>query len=172
MKVSSVELDGLRLIELAVHGDARGFFIERFQQARFRDAGQPHDATGSNPVDAHPLVQQECRRTLHERQHRHESATTKQTEPIDRVHVDNIVEEPVAGRVQQVARADLRDPVTVSAQPIAQNGVFSRRAHDAKRIKNGGGPSLRPSPHPANADGGCAGQAHGESVEQQRVVET
>src|SRR5665213_1832782 len=39
MKVVPVEIAGLILVELKVLGDARGFFIERFHQERFREVG-------------------------------------------------------------------------------------------------------------------------------------
>lgn len=41
MKVTPLELKGLMLVELKVLGDARGFFIERFQLERFAEAGLP-----------------------------------------------------------------------------------------------------------------------------------
>jgi dTDP-4-dehydrorhamnose 3,5-epimerase len=42
MKVIDCAIDGLKTIQLDVHGDARGFFIERFHLKRFADAGLPH----------------------------------------------------------------------------------------------------------------------------------
>lgn len=39
MKATPLELDGLLLVELEVHGDSRGFFTERFRQDRFNDLG-------------------------------------------------------------------------------------------------------------------------------------
>ncbi len=42
MKISDCELEGLKIIELDVHGDARGFFVERFHVKRFAEAGLPH----------------------------------------------------------------------------------------------------------------------------------
>lgn len=39
--VTRLELDGLLLVQLAVHGDARGFFVERFQAERFAEHGLP-----------------------------------------------------------------------------------------------------------------------------------
>jgi dTDP-4-dehydrorhamnose 3,5-epimerase len=44
MKIIDVELggphqSGLKLVELRLHGDARGFFVERFVESRFRAAG-------------------------------------------------------------------------------------------------------------------------------------
>ena len=41
MKVTRLDIEGVLLIELVVHGDARGFFVERFQAERFREAGLP-----------------------------------------------------------------------------------------------------------------------------------
>ena len=41
MKVTPCGLDGLLLVELAIHGDRRGFFVERFHAERFRAAGLP-----------------------------------------------------------------------------------------------------------------------------------
>jgi dTDP-4-dehydrorhamnose 3,5-epimerase len=39
MKVSQTDLDGVLLIEPRVFGDGRGFFLETFQSARYREAG-------------------------------------------------------------------------------------------------------------------------------------
>jgi len=41
VKVSDLSLAGLKLIELDVHGDDRGFFIERYNEARFSMSGLP-----------------------------------------------------------------------------------------------------------------------------------
>lgn len=41
MKVTDLSLPGLKLIELKLHGDPRGFFVERYNEARFREAGLP-----------------------------------------------------------------------------------------------------------------------------------
>ena len=41
MKVTDLELPGLKLIELDLHGDSRGFFVERFNHAKFEAAGIP-----------------------------------------------------------------------------------------------------------------------------------
>ena len=41
MKVHAVELKGVMLVDLAVHGDARGFFVERYQEDKFRAHGLP-----------------------------------------------------------------------------------------------------------------------------------
>jgi dTDP-4-dehydrorhamnose 3,5-epimerase len=41
MKVHRLDIEGVLLIELTVHGDARGFFVERYQCERFREQGLP-----------------------------------------------------------------------------------------------------------------------------------
>jgi dTDP-4-dehydrorhamnose 3,5-epimerase len=41
VKISALSLPGLLLIELQVHTDRRGFFIERYNEARFEQAGLP-----------------------------------------------------------------------------------------------------------------------------------
>ena len=41
VKILDLPLADLKLIELQVHGDARGFFVERFHEKRFEEAGLP-----------------------------------------------------------------------------------------------------------------------------------
>jgi dTDP-4-dehydrorhamnose 3,5-epimerase len=41
VKISPLSLPGLLLIELQVHTDHRGFFIERYHEARFVESGLP-----------------------------------------------------------------------------------------------------------------------------------
>jgi len=41
MTVTRLDIEGLALIDLKLFGDARGFFVERFQESRFIDAGLP-----------------------------------------------------------------------------------------------------------------------------------
>lgn len=41
MQVSDCPIPGLKLVKLALHGDGRGFFVERFHEARFAEAGLP-----------------------------------------------------------------------------------------------------------------------------------
>jgi dTDP-4-dehydrorhamnose 3,5-epimerase len=41
MKFVETELKSLMVVELVVHGDQRGFFTERFQEAKFRENGLP-----------------------------------------------------------------------------------------------------------------------------------
>jgi len=42
VKITDGPLEGLKVIDLNVHGDARGFFVERFHVKRFAEAGLPH----------------------------------------------------------------------------------------------------------------------------------
>jgi dTDP-4-dehydrorhamnose 3,5-epimerase len=56
MKVVPLELSGLMLVELKVHGDARGFFIERFQQEAFCAAGLPDRFAQDNHSRSAPGV--------------------------------------------------------------------------------------------------------------------
>ena len=39
MKIQDLELSGLKLIELDVHGDSRGFFVERFNAEKMKALG-------------------------------------------------------------------------------------------------------------------------------------
>jgi dTDP-4-dehydrorhamnose 3,5-epimerase len=48
MKVTPCDLAGLLLIEPAVFGDNRGFFLESWNQRRYREAGLPHDFVQDN----------------------------------------------------------------------------------------------------------------------------
>lgn len=41
MRVDDLEIPGIKLVHLDVHGDARGFFVERFHEKRFQEAGLP-----------------------------------------------------------------------------------------------------------------------------------
>ena len=43
MKVLDTALPGVKLIEPAVYGDARGYFFEAFNRGRFAEAGLPTD---------------------------------------------------------------------------------------------------------------------------------
>jgi dTDP-4-dehydrorhamnose 3,5-epimerase len=42
MKIIDCPLDGLKRIEVDIHADARGFFVERMHVKRFAEAGLPH----------------------------------------------------------------------------------------------------------------------------------
>lgn len=41
MQITDAPLPGLKIIELKLHGDARGFFVERFREDAFAAAGLP-----------------------------------------------------------------------------------------------------------------------------------
>ena len=56
MKVIDCAINGLKVIELAVHGDARGFFIERFHVEHFKDAGLPYEFMQDNHSRSAPGV--------------------------------------------------------------------------------------------------------------------
>lgn len=56
MEVTRLELKGLVLVKLKVFGDARGFFVERFQADRFRAAGLPDRFVQDNHSRSAPGV--------------------------------------------------------------------------------------------------------------------
>ena len=56
MKVTPLALEGLKKIELKLHGDARGFFVERYQKERFREAGLPFEFVQDNHSRSSPGI--------------------------------------------------------------------------------------------------------------------
>lgn len=56
MQVKELELKGLRLIELKVFHDERGFFTERFNSKKFADAGLPTEFVQDNHSRSAPGV--------------------------------------------------------------------------------------------------------------------
>jgi dTDP-4-dehydrorhamnose 3,5-epimerase len=56
MRVTRLDIEDVLLIELAVHGDARGFFVERFQVERFREHGLPIQFAQDNHSRSGPSV--------------------------------------------------------------------------------------------------------------------
>ena len=56
MKVTKLEMEGLKLIELDVYNDHRGFFCERFNSARFQEHGLPTDLLQVNHSRSRPTV--------------------------------------------------------------------------------------------------------------------
>jgi dTDP-4-dehydrorhamnose 3,5-epimerase len=48
MQVHKCEIDGLLIVELDVHRDNRGFFVERFHAGKFKEMGLPHDFVQDN----------------------------------------------------------------------------------------------------------------------------
>jgi hypothetical protein len=56
MRVTPLELEGLKSIELVVHADERGFFVERFHSARFAAQGLPTSFVQDNHSRSAPGV--------------------------------------------------------------------------------------------------------------------
>lgn len=56
MNVHDCPISGLKLVELDVHGDARGFFVERFNAERFSAAGLPATFVQDNHSRSAPGV--------------------------------------------------------------------------------------------------------------------
>jgi dTDP-4-dehydrorhamnose 3,5-epimerase len=56
MKISDGGLPGLKLVELDVFGDARGFFVERFHADKFRELGIPLEFAQDNHSRSAPGV--------------------------------------------------------------------------------------------------------------------
>src|SRR5690242_6720667 len=56
MQVVPTKLDGVKIVELKVHGDKRGFFVERFNHDRFKEAGLPTEFAQDNHSRSAPGV--------------------------------------------------------------------------------------------------------------------
>lgn len=56
MKVETFDIEGLKLITLDVHGDERGFFVERFNQQRFAEHGLPTEFVQDNHSRSAPGI--------------------------------------------------------------------------------------------------------------------
>lgn len=56
MKITDLPIEGLRLVELVVHGDARGFFVERYRADVFRAHGLPTEFVQENHSRSAPGV--------------------------------------------------------------------------------------------------------------------
>ena len=56
MKATQLEATGLVLLELAIHRDSRGFFVERFRRDRFLELGLPVDFAQDNHSRSEPGV--------------------------------------------------------------------------------------------------------------------
>lgn len=56
MKIIDTPLEGLKIVQLDVHGDARGFFIERFHEQKFKDMGLPTHFPQDNHSRSAPNV--------------------------------------------------------------------------------------------------------------------
>lgn len=56
IQVRPLEIEGLLLIELSIHRDERGFFVERFRKDAFREAGLPYEFVQDNHSRSLPGV--------------------------------------------------------------------------------------------------------------------
>jgi dTDP-4-dehydrorhamnose 3,5-epimerase len=56
MKVEKNNIEGLLVVELDVYGDERGFFVERFQEQKFKDLGLPYNFVQDNHSRSAPGV--------------------------------------------------------------------------------------------------------------------
>jgi len=56
LKVTKTPLEGLLVVELDVHGDERGFFIERFHEEKYRELGLPTHFPQDNHSRSAPNV--------------------------------------------------------------------------------------------------------------------
>lgn len=56
MTVSDLPIEGLKLVQLDVYGDSRGFFAERFHEGRFQEAGLPDRFAQDNHSRSAPAV--------------------------------------------------------------------------------------------------------------------
>jgi dTDP-4-dehydrorhamnose 3,5-epimerase len=104
MKVIPLELTGLVLIELAVHQDSRGFFVERFQVEAFAEHGLPTRFVQDNHSRSFPGVL----RGLH---YQHNPAQGKllgvTSGRIWDVAVDIRIDSPTFGQCSQIEMSDL-----------------------------------------------------------------
>ena len=56
MIVTQLAIEGLMLVELVVHGDQRGFFVERYHRDAFREHGLPTEFAQDNHSRSAPGV--------------------------------------------------------------------------------------------------------------------
>lgn len=56
MKVEKTNLDGVLIVTLDMHGDERGFFVERFNEKTFKDHGLPTNFVQDNHSRSSPGV--------------------------------------------------------------------------------------------------------------------
>ena len=60
MKVTDLPIQGLKLIELKIFNDSRGFFVERYNEKTFREAGLPVNFVQDNHSRSTPGVSVGC----------------------------------------------------------------------------------------------------------------
>jgi dTDP-4-dehydrorhamnose 3,5-epimerase len=56
MKIKTTPIEGLKIIELAVHGDARGFFVERYHKGKLAELGFEEDFVQDNHSRSAPGI--------------------------------------------------------------------------------------------------------------------
>ena len=56
MKIEKTPLDGVVVVTLDMHGDERGFFVERFNEAKFQELGLPTNFVQDNHSRSSPGV--------------------------------------------------------------------------------------------------------------------
>ena len=56
MNIIDGDIEGLKIVELALHGDARGFFVERYSEAKFAEEGLPTQWSQDNHSRSAPGV--------------------------------------------------------------------------------------------------------------------
>lgn len=56
MEILACPIEGLKIIKLDVHGDSRGFFVERFNEASFKALGLPTDFVQDNHSRSAPGI--------------------------------------------------------------------------------------------------------------------
>jgi dTDP-4-dehydrorhamnose 3,5-epimerase len=56
MQIHDCALAGLKTVQLSIHGDSRGFFVERFHAQRFADAGIPANFMQDNHSRSAPGI--------------------------------------------------------------------------------------------------------------------
>jgi dTDP-4-dehydrorhamnose 3,5-epimerase len=56
MKVTNLPIEGLKLVELQIFHDVRGFFVERFSEEKFRELGLPTQWAQDNHSKSLPGV--------------------------------------------------------------------------------------------------------------------
>ena len=56
MEIKTCDIEGLKIIQLKLLGDSRGFFVERYHAARFAEAGLPTDFVQDNHSRSAPNI--------------------------------------------------------------------------------------------------------------------
>ena len=56
MQIENTPIEGLKIIKLDLHGDDRGFFVEKFKLSKFKEFGLPTDFVQENHSKSSPNV--------------------------------------------------------------------------------------------------------------------